>query len=169
MYLLDFKVTRQVHVLILFTSSPSNYWLSRYTRHFTGLIKYMIPATNTHSNTWNTEANIYRKPVSSSIPKEKSHEFTLTWGRTAHTAPSVPTADGQRAERQCWADSAQGKAMHFPDYVWCLFPLFLGSSSPWCPVLYLGPGSPLLQPLYSLTHATSHPLPSALPLKTSLR
>ena len=49
----------------------------------------MIPITKIHSNTQNIEAHIYRKPGSFSIPKEKSHEFTLTH-RTEQAMLSIP-------------------------------------------------------------------------------
>lgn len=52
-------------------------------------MKDMIPVTKIHSNTQNIETHIYRKPVSFSIPKEKSHEFTLTH-RTEQPTLSIP-------------------------------------------------------------------------------
>lgn len=47
----------------------------------------MVPPTKIPSNTQNIETYISRNPVSFSMPKEKSHEFTLNSGQKSPRSP----------------------------------------------------------------------------------
>ena len=127
-----------------------------YTRPFSGLIKDMIPTMNTHSTTQNVETYIYRRPVSFSIPKEKAMSSYLP--RTEQPrSPCCACCRQPEFWERAQAGPVQGKALDFPDYLWCpckaLSPLFLSVffTNAKCSLslsLSLSPESPLRQPLF---------------------